>query len=887
MGLTSFVFEEVIVPIVKGALEDYTKDMLKGVISEAVIAANPSVMGQAVRKALREFLEIFQDELESCACSAQEIRRNYKTPVSQFIKDSQVKILLGSPFADKSISSERLRNIWSQKRFTELPDEFSWQDVASRYRRKVKAIIKTTPELRAVLDSDNIAEVARIIKNRFGLLPGFNLEKYRESIKDCYGYLKLNVLDSTDHQYRLSLWKMFIPQAVREALPPSRYELPKSNQQALESTTQAKIGSFSAAAEQDYEKYFQQPVYPVMQLLLDDKYQRVVVLGDPGSGKSTLLQWLTLQWAENPTEQLPLLVELREYTRDRSHPSSFLDFFHKGTRTIYNLNQLELDRQLKSGSALVMFDGLDEIASSDARQSIITEIINFSNEYEKVKIIVTSRFVGYNAEYLRAAKFRHLTLQDLDDSRIEKFIDKWYELALGFDIDRDKIASRLKNDIASFSSISELARNPLLLTMMAILNRREGLPRDRPGLYEQASRVLLYNWDVDYKRLQIPAEALGRQEKQAMLRRVAYDMQHSEQGVEDNIVHRENLLDLTSQFLRELGFEQTYQKAQSLLDQLRERNFILCHWGNDYYGFVHRTFLEYFCAWDIVDRFQKQRTLTEEALKSSVFGEHWEDDSWREILCLIVGMLGERDANAMLSFLIKQKDETNSPANLILAAQCLSEVRAKVKVKQIADELLRLLKKNAENDLSPSNAFAVINEIAQIGKTQQATLDWLVSRVSSSDELFVRLASVQVVSKFWKDDPMTLSWLKSTVESDQDFRIRLTAVYEISDRWNTDSGTLSWLKTIAQSDKDSSIRGEALKEVARNWPTHPSILPWIETIAFNDSEIALAVSQAIFQGWESDIDEIPWFSTFCDSVPSPTDKLNIRRAYLLRKNHTL
>jgi predicted NACHT family NTPase len=72
---------------------------------------------------------------------------------------------------------------------------------------------------------------------------------------------------------------------------------------------------------------------------------------------------------------------------------------------------------------------------------------------------------------------------------------------------------------------------------------------------------------------------------------------------------------------------------------LRKRNFILCflgydYLGNDYYGFVHRTFLEYFCAWEFVNRFGKH-TLTEEQLKTEVYEEHWQDESWHEVLRLI------------------------------------------------------------------------------------------------------------------------------------------------------------------------------------------------------------------------------------------------------------
>jgi predicted NACHT family NTPase len=60
--------------------------------------------------------------------------------------------------------------------------------------------------------------------------------------------------------------------------------------------------------------------------------------------------------------------------------------------------------------------------------------------------------------------------------------------------------------------------------MMAILNRNQELPRDRAELYEQASRVLLQEWEV-VQNLPIPVDTIGRKEKQAMLRKVAYFMQ--------------------------------------------------------------------------------------------------------------------------------------------------------------------------------------------------------------------------------------------------------------------------------------------------------------------------------------------------------------------------
>jgi predicted NACHT family NTPase len=313
--------------------------------------------------------------------------------------------------------------------------------------------------------------------------------------------------------------------------------------------------------------------------------------------------------------------------------------------------------------------------------------------------------VGYNPERLRDAEFRHLTLQDLEPKQIQEFIEKWYELALGNDPDREMLQKRLQDAIDNSKSIAELAGNPLLLTMMAILNRRQELPRDRAELYDQASRVLLYNWDVDYKRLQVSAEAIGRPEKQALLRQIAYEMQAGEKGIKGNIIEGEKLLEIITKFLKEREFDQPRQKAQILINQLRERNFILCYLGNDYYGFVHRTFLEYFCASEFFVRFGKRGLkggLTLNELRAEVFGKHWSDESWHEVLRLICGMVGmveEQVAGLMIEYLMEQNDEPDPSTNLVLAAECLSEVRNRSSIKLTSEKLLNHLQELTKQKL--------------------------------------------------------------------------------------------------------------------------------------------------------------------------------------------
>jgi hypothetical protein len=50
--------------------------------------------------------------------------------------------------------------------------------------------------------------------------------------------------------------------------------------------------------------------------------------------------------------------------------------------------------------------------------------------------------------------------------------------------------------------------------------------------------------------------------------------------------------------------------ARVMLRQFHTRNFILSRYGGDVYGFIHRAFLEYFCADEIVQRFESRRELS-------------------------------------------------------------------------------------------------------------------------------------------------------------------------------------------------------------------------------------------------------------------------------------
>ena len=182
---------------------------------------------------------------------------------------------------------------------------------------------------------------------------------------------------------------------------------------------------------------------------------------------------------------------------------------------------------------------------------------------------------------------------------------------------------------------------------------QQELPRDRAELYNQASRVLLYQWDVERSLVEdsrLDPKTIDAKDKQEMLRRVAYKMQAAPQGLAGNIISAEDLENTLTAYLKNKDFDRPRVGAKLIINQLRTRNFILCFLGADSYGFVHRTFLEYFCASEVVERLYKTPEILLEELKTEVFGKHWDDESWQEVLCLIAGLIPGNLTGKLIEF---------------------------------------------------------------------------------------------------------------------------------------------------------------------------------------------------------------------------------------------
>ncbi len=855
-----FVFRPILEDLAKDVAKDIAKSYVKSCFKNVFSSIYRKPLAVATGRALKELLEQIQNELLDADLEPEQIEE-WIGDVTKFTKRDEIRTAIASLFLDPDYKLDPATFVFAWKEVessSNLPDDFSWNRVSKRFARKVIEIRNSSGELKETFNSLRDARMSDDIHQLVGLPPDFDLETYREALIERYGNLNFEMLDTSGAYYNeVRLWSVFVPQSVRECLEyyPQLLEMPKEHLKRLVEKGEVDEEELRDAEKQRdirRQEYASQPLRPVLEVTGDSTIKRNVILGDPGSGKSSLLRFLALQWAlikdanRRYTEPLPLLIELREYNRwDCPNSKSFLRYLHEA-QTWHRLNQQTLDHLLKQQDrVMLLLDGLDEIFDSVQRERVLNDIHRFSNNYPQTTIILTSRVVGYKPQRLRDAEFRHFMLQDLDEKQIDTFLEKWHDVTFDKEEEAETKRERLSKAIKDSKSIAMLAGNPLLLTMMAILNRYQELPRDRAELYSQASRVLLHQWDTERALADFPglSAEIGLKEKIDLLRCVAKFMQQGPGGLAGNIISESDLADLIEDYLQdELQFTQAKAVTRAVIEQLRARNFILCFLGAESYAFVHRTFLEYFCATEIVHRFNVEKSLDIDGL-ITLFDEHCRDDEWREVLRLICGQIDELFVGRIVKHLTTRTDlkkwnhETLLP-ELPLAIWCLSEAKNLNKLENEGSILLE----SVVHFISEAGGERIIvgnlndflkNEILK--STTEIGERWPRTEIFNSTSIEPRKIMFVWGREIWSKFVLTIqpehNLALELCESDVS-EFRAGAYLILAKNW-PDVMARELLEQRAINDEDESARLNALNALVENWPVS-TLRKLIEDRAVND-----------------------------------------------------
>jgi predicted NACHT family NTPase len=212
---------------------------------------------------------------------------------------------------------------------------------------------------------------------------------------------------------------------------------------------------------------------------------------------------------------LPILLPLRnlgaylkaKYSMDDGTEGhgrllEFLRQYLRGERI--NIPDDFFDASLDAGQAVMLFDGMDEIGDFDLRRRVARLIEAFSSRYDRCRIVVTSRIVGYAGPARLGGDFTATTIRDFTLANVEQFLSHWHRLVaiglIGPVESAEHFAAQqtrhLMELIRTNPRVRELAINPLMLTVIALVHRdRIKLPERRAELYAEAVDVLLGKWD--------------------------------------------------------------------------------------------------------------------------------------------------------------------------------------------------------------------------------------------------------------------------------------------------------------------------------------------------------------------------------------------------------
>lgn len=179
-------------------------------------------------------------------------------------------------------------------------------------------------------------------------------------------------------------------------------------------------------------------------------------------------------------------------------------------------------------------------------------------------------------------------------------------------------------------------------------------------------------------------------------------------------------------------------------------------------------FLEYFCAWEFVWQFKETQTLSLEKLKTEVFGKHWQDESWHEVLRLIAGMIEPKFTGEIIDYLIEQNGKKEKFANIFLAEGCLAEVRNFSMITETAAKLLKSLEQLAKHnsDTFTSKSILLLPDIWKDSLEVLQILESLLKFCSANYNNYdVGRAVIQAIILVSKVNPEALSILKSFTHS--------------------------------------------------------------------------------------------------------------------------
>ncbi len=468
-----------------------------------------------------------------------------------------------------------------------------------------------------------------------------------------------------------------------------------------------------------------------------EKYPRLMIKGSPGSGKSMLLKYLAFSWSEGRSTKIsntitPILLELNrlneleEFTLEQFKNKLVESFKREDFPDANNFVSQALD----NGNLMLLLDGLDEV-NSNVRDNVIKLIKRILATYKQCPVIITCRSAVYKNEFVDFVK-QTLEIVEFSDQQIRKFLKAWEK-------ELEKKSKEQENELPQEKSINQLifalrdrpqiialARNPLLLTIIAYLyaDTTFVLPHSRASFYEKAVTHLLELRDEE-RQIDNKFEAIHKRRVLQTLALSWADNASLQQQDRRNIEY-EQVLEQIRSLLPALNLN-SEQDAPAILAEIVERSGLLLPIdGGQHYQFSHLTLQEYFAAEAL---FNQESGLVRRFKQDTV--------TWRETVKLWCGLAGDKTS------LIQQVYQHDA----LTGFECLAD--AKEVDQALADEIINYYKqqlsKSLDND-DLAKAFGSVAADLRLNSRGKLVFEFLEAAFNNNSDVLNQKASAKALS---------------------------------------------------------------------------------------------------------------------------------------------
>ncbi len=377
--------------------------------------------------------------------------------------------------------------------------------------------------------------------------------------------------------------------------------------------------------------------------------QNLFVLGDPGAGKTTFLKKAAIQAAKGELKKgngvrsrIPIFIRLREHAlSDRTLYESI-----KRELKVCGFPDIDLfvEKLLNSGRALLLWDALDEVKTEDDQRSkLVAEMHELMRDYDDCQYVISCRVAAADYTFGERDGMQYVRMAPFDNDQIEHFLGKWFG-------ENKTLAAECFADLTSNKNkgLRELARTPILLTLLAIAyKRRLGFPKRRIEIYENAIDALLRGWDAErgIRRGETVYEGLELGYKWDLMTEVAAEAFFND----DFLLARREWGERIRDFLKKLPEIPGGADGGVVLDAIASKHGLFVKQTADLYSLAHLSFQEYFTA-----RYIKEE-LSHGSLERLL--DHINDDQWREVFLLTASSLKWKDANKFFTLFMARLNE--------------------------------------------------------------------------------------------------------------------------------------------------------------------------------------------------------------------------------------